>query len=75
MGIADRIMDSLAAVIKMNDKVERIASKQVDLSKQHEALKERVITLSERIVRLETALEISMMMAGKVGQVKIEQKK
>jgi methylphosphotriester-DNA--protein-cysteine methyltransferase len=64
MGIADKVWSSLADVLKMSDKVERLATKQADLSEDHTALTERVIELKERIVRLEATIETMLMMAG-----------
>jgi len=53
MGVADKMWDAITTVIKMNDKVERMA----------EAMKAQQVKiegLSERVIRLETALEIGL---------------
>lgn len=53
MGIAEKMWDGITTVIKMNDKVERMAA--VITAQQ-----QRIETLTERIIRLETALEIGL---------------
>ncbi|CAG7855993.1 hypothetical protein MCAMS1_00322 [biofilm metagenome] len=53
MGVSEKIWDVLTTVIKMDDKVERMA----------EAMKSqqmRIEDLTMRVVRLETALEIAL---------------
>ncbi len=51
MGVTDKMWDALTTVIKMNDKVERLA----DTVKLQQA---KIEQLTERVIRLETALEI-----------------
>ena len=53
MGITDRMWDAITTVIKMNDKVERVAA----TIKQQQ---EKIENLTERVIRLETALEIAL---------------
>ena len=53
MALTDRIWDALATVIRMNDKVERLA----ELARLQHA---RIEDLTARVIRLETALEIAM---------------
>ncbi|MCL2345094.1 MAG: hypothetical protein FWC58_04490 [Desulfobulbus sp.] len=53
MGVADKMWDALTTVIKMNDKVERMAG-------SIKAQQEKIETLTERVIRLETALEIAL---------------
>ncbi len=53
MGITEKMWDALATVIKMNDKVERMAG-------SIKAQQEKIETLTERVIRLETALEIAL---------------
>lgn len=53
MGVADKMWDAITTVIKMNDKVERMAATMV--SQQN-----KIETLTERIIRLETALELGI---------------
>jgi len=53
MWITEKMWDAITTVIRMNDKVERIAG----------AIKEqqtRIENLTERVIRLETALEIAL---------------
>ncbi|MGF1645151.1 MAG: hypothetical protein ACFCUJ_16055 [Thiotrichales bacterium] len=53
MGITDKTWDAITTVIKMNDKVERMAG----------SIKSQQVTienLTERVIRLETALEIAL---------------
>jgi len=53
MGITDKMWDALTTVIKMNDKVERMAG-------AIKAQQEKIETLTERVIRLETALQIAL---------------
>lgn len=53
MGVTDRMWDAITTVIKMNDKVERVAA----TIKQQQ---EKIENLTERVIRLETALEIAL---------------
>ena len=50
MSLSEKLWDTLATVIKMNDRVERVASSM-----------KRIEGLSMRVVHLETALEIAML--------------
>lgn len=52
MGVTDKMWDALTTVIKMNDKVERLAGTVV-------AQQIKIESLTERVIRLETALEIA----------------
>lgn len=57
MSLPEKLWDALTTVIKMNDKVERMAG----------ALKDqqaRIEDLTMRVVRLETALEIALAAQG-----------
>lgn len=54
MSLSEKLWDTLTTVIKMNDKVERMAASM----KQQQ---QRIEDLSMRVVRLETALEIAML--------------
>ncbi len=67
MGIADKMWDGITTVIKMNDKVERLAATVV-------AQQQKIETLTERVIRLETALEIGMARAGRKASARIERK-
>ncbi len=53
MGISEKVWDVLTTVIKMDDKVERMA----DIIKGQQM---RIEDLTMRVVRLETALEIAL---------------
>ena len=67
MGVTDKMWDALTTVIKMNDKVERLAGA-VKLQQ------DKIEHLTERVIRLETALEI--VLAGKSASVRrIEHKR
>ena len=61
MGVTDKMWDALTTVIKMNDKVERLAGA-VKLQQ------DKIEHLTERVIRLETALEIAL--AGKSAPVR-----
>jgi hypothetical protein len=58
MALGDRVWDALTTVIKMNDKVERLA----DLTKAQQA---KIEDLTARVIRLETALEIALAAGGR----------
>lgn len=53
MGVTDKMWDAITTVIKMNDKVERMAATVV-------AQQQKIENLTERMIRLETALEIGL---------------
>ena len=53
MGMAERIWDAFATVIKMNDKIERLSQHAV-------AMNAKLENLTGRVIRLETALEIGL---------------
>ncbi|QNM98499.1 hypothetical protein [Chitinimonas koreensis] len=57
MSIADKMWDALATVIKMNDKVERMAG-----AMKHQQT--RIEQLTERVIRLEAMLEIALAQQG-----------
>ena len=57
MGISDRMWEVVTRVIRMDDKVERLAETVRDQQS-------RIESLSERVIRLETTLELAM--SGKV---------
>jgi hypothetical protein len=67
MGIADKMWDGITTVIKMNDKVERMAATIV-------AQQQRIEGLTERVIRLETALEIGLARGGGPAPRRIERK-
>lgn len=53
MGVAEKMWDAITTVIKMNDKVERMAGTM-------KAQQEKIENLTERVIRLETALELAL---------------
>ena len=57
MGVADKMWDAITTVIKMNDKVERMAATII-------AQQQKIESLTERVIRLETALEIGLARGG-----------
>ena len=57
MGVTDKMWDALIKVIRMDDKVERLAGTVKDQQIKIE-------NLTERVIRLETALEIGKPLTG-----------
>ena len=57
MGVTDKLWDAITTVIKMNDKVERMAASMATQQQKIEGL-------TERVIRLETALEIAVLRSG-----------
>lgn len=57
MGVADKMWDAITTVIKMNDKVERMAATII-------TQQQKIESLTERVIRLETALEIGLVRGG-----------
>jgi len=57
MGVTDKMWDAITTVIKMNDKVERMAATMV-------TQQQKIESLTERVIRLETALEIALSRGG-----------
>ena len=55
--------DAITTVIKMNDKVERVAAAMV-------AQQQKIEGLTERVIRLETALEIALSRGGSEKRVR-----
>ena len=53
MGVTEKMWDALTTIIKMNDKVERMAGTM-------KTQQEKIESLTGRIIRLETALEIAL---------------
>lgn len=67
MGVADKMWDAITTVIKMNDKVERMAATII-------TQQQKIETLTERVIRLETALEIGLARGGGKQSPRIEHK-
>ncbi len=66
MGVTEKMWDAVARVIRMDDKVERLAG-------AIKAQQSRIENLTERVIRLETALEIALVAQGmKVSSRRIE---
>ena len=57
MSISDKMWDGITRVIKMDSKVESLASTVVDQQK-------RIEDLTGRVIRLETALELALVSQG-----------
>lgn len=57
MGVTDKMWDALTTVIKMNDKIERLAG-------TVKSQQDRIEQLTERVIRLETAIEIALATRG-----------
>ncbi len=57
MSVTDKMWDGITRVIKMDSKVESLASTIVDQQK-------RIEDLTGRVIRLETALEIALVAQG-----------
>ena len=57
MSVTDKMWDAITTVIKLNDKVERVAATMV-------AQQQKIESLTERVIRLETALEIALSRGG-----------
>ena len=57
MGVADKMWDAITTVIKMNDRVERMAATMI-------TQQQKIETLTERVFRLETGLEIGLARCG-----------
>jgi DNA-binding protein H-NS len=53
MGVTEKMWDAITTVIKMNDRIERMAATIV-------AQQQKIESLTERMIRLETALEIGL---------------
>lgn len=68
MGMTDKMWDAITTVIRMNDRVEQMAN----TIKMQQA---KIEGLTERVIRLETALEIALTGRGGVAPVvpRIEQ--
>ncbi|MCP4187193.1 MAG: hypothetical protein GY763_06260 [Gammaproteobacteria bacterium] len=58
MGALEKMLDGITRVVKMDSKVEGLASTIVDQQK-------RIEDLTGRVIRLETALEIALIAQGK----------
>ena len=69
MGITDKMWDAITTVIKMNDKVERMAGTM-------KGQQEKIENLTERVIRLETTLEIALSrpVAPRTGVAQLEHK-
>ena len=61
MGITEKMWDGITTVIKMNDKVER-------LSATVKSQQDKIVDLTERLIRLEALIEIGL--SGKTVTVK-----
>ena len=57
MGVTEKMWDAVARVIRMDDKVEHLAGAVI-------TQQTRIENLTERVIRLETALEIALVAQG-----------
>ncbi len=57
MGVTERMWDAITTVIRMNDKIERMAA-------TVKGQQDRIENLTERVIRLETALELALSARG-----------
>ena len=57
MGVTEKMWDAITKVIRMDDKVERMAG----VMKTQQV---KIENLTERVIRLETALEIALVSRG-----------
>jgi hypothetical protein len=55
MGVTDKMWEAITRVIRMDDKVERLAA-------TVKTQQSKIESLTERVIRLETALEIAFSM-------------
>jgi len=53
MGVTDKMWDAITTVIKMNDRVERLAG-------TVKAQQDKIEHLTERLIRIEMAIEIAL---------------
>ncbi len=60
MGVTDKMWDAITRVIRMDDKIERLAE-----TVKHQQM--RIESLTERVIRLETALEIALATKGRLA--------
>lgn len=69
MGITDKMWDAIITVIKMNDNVERMAGTM-------KGQQEKIENLTERVIGLETALEIALSrpVVTRTGAAQLEHK-
>ena len=58
MGVTEKMWDGITTVIRMNDKIERMAETMINQQRKIEQL-------NERVIRLETALEIALSQGGR----------
>ena len=65
MGVTEKMWDAITKVIRMDDKVDRLAG----TVKEQQA---RIEGLTERVIRLETALEIALAGQGMKQLPRIE---
>jgi len=66
MGLTEKMWDGITKVIRMDDKVEQLAA-------TVKAQQTKIENLTERVIRLETALEIALAAKGISMPPKVEQ--
>lgn len=57
MGVADKMWDAITTVIKMNDKVERMAE-------TIKTQQQKIESMNERLIRLEMAIQLGIARSG-----------
>lgn len=68
MGVTEKMWDAITKVIRMDDKVERMAGTM-------KAQQAKIENLTERVIRLETAIEIALVSRGmKLPSSQLEKK-
>ncbi len=68
MGVTEKMWDAVTKVIRMDDKVERMAGTM-------KAQQAKIENLTERVIRLETAIEIALVSRGmKLPSSQLEKK-
>jgi hypothetical protein len=67
MGVTDKMWDAITTVIKMNDKVER-------MTEVIKAQQQKIETMNERLIRLETALQLGMARESTIQPRTLEQR-
>lgn len=67
MGVTDKMWDAITTVIKMNDKVERLAATII-------TQQQKIETLTERVIRLEAMFEMGLARVSEKQPRQIEHK-
>lgn len=65
MGVADKMWDAITTVIRMNDKVERMAE-------TIKGQQQKIESMNERLIRLEMAVQLGAVWPGNASPKTIE---